>query len=175
MMKLTELIGHKLKWVQPHAMRMEYELREGDKIAATLNFRSSFGSFATASSTDGTWTFKRVGFFQTKVTIRESGKNNDLAIFRNNAWSGGGALEFPDGRKYLADTNFWSTRYEFRNEMDEALITCRNIGGLMHLSSEVEIHPLARNLADMPWMTMLGWYLMIMMHMDSANFVMITS
>ena len=46
---------------------MEYELRAGDMLAATLRFRSSFGSFATAEDGDGCWTFKRVGFWQTSV------------------------------------------------------------------------------------------------------------
>ena len=30
MMKMTELVGHELHWVQPRAMKMEYELRAGD-------------------------------------------------------------------------------------------------------------------------------------------------
>ena len=95
MMKMAELIGRELKWVQPHALKMEYELRAGEMLAATLHFRSSFGSFATATSADGSWTFKRVGFWQTRVTVRTSGTETDLAVFRNNTWSGGGTLEFP--------------------------------------------------------------------------------
>src|SRR5512146_2113843 len=106
MKKIHELIGRELKWTQPSAMKMEYELHAGDEVAATLHFRSSFGSFATATSADGSWTFKRVGFWQTQVTIRASGAATNLAIFKNNTWSGGGTLELPDGRKYPANTNF---------------------------------------------------------------------
>jgi len=168
MMKLTQLIGHKLKWVQPHALKMEYELRDGDMIAATLRFRSSFGSFATAESADGTWTFKRVGFWQTKATVRASGAEADLAVFKNNTWSGGGTLELPDGRNYPANTNFWATQYEFKTETGEALVSYRKISGMLHMSSETEIHPFAKNVAEMPWMVMLGWYLTVMMYMDST-------
>ena len=63
--KIGEMIGRKLEWVQPSAWKMQYELRAGDELIATLRFRSSFGSFATAESADGCWTFKRVGFWQT--------------------------------------------------------------------------------------------------------------
>ncbi len=168
MTKLVELIGHELKWIQPHALKMEYELHTGDGAVATLRFRSSFGSLAMATSADGSWTFKRVGFWQTKVTIRASETETDLAVFKNNTWSGGGTLELPDGRKYSANTNFWATQYEFKTEMGEALISYRKIGGMLHMSSVTEIHPLARDVPEMPWMILLGWYLTVMMHMDSA-------
>ncbi len=168
MMNLAELVGHELKWIQPHAMKMEYELRTGDGVAATLRFRSSFGSFATATSADGIWTFKRVGFWQTRVTIRASETETDLAIFRNNTWSGGGTLELTDGRKYLANTNFWLTQYEFKTEKGESLVSYKNIGGMLHLSSVTQIHALAKDIPEMPWIVLLGWYLTVMMHMDSA-------
>jgi len=68
MRKIAELIGQQLKWGQPSAFKMQYELQAGDELAATLRFRSSFGSFATGESADGCWTFKRTGFWQTRVT-----------------------------------------------------------------------------------------------------------
>lgn len=171
MIRLSDLVGHELKWIQPHAMKMEYELRAGDLVAAALRFRSSFGSFATATSADGSWTFKRVGFTQTKVTIRASEADSDLAVFKNNTWSGGGTLELPDGRSYPANTNFWSTQYEFKTQTGDPLISYRKIGGMLHMSSVTEIHPLARDLPELPWMVSLGWYLTVMMHMDSAVIV----
>jgi hypothetical protein len=168
MMNLAELVGYELKWVQPHTLKMNYELHAGDKVAATLQFRSSFGSFATGTSADGSWTFKRVGFWQTKVTVRASGGETDLAVFKNNTWSGGGTLELPDGRMYPANTNFWATQYEFKTEMGDALISYREIGGMLHMGAVTEIHPPAKALPELPWMVLLGWYLTVMMHMDSA-------
>jgi hypothetical protein len=169
MMKMAELIGQELEWVQPHALKMEYELHAGDAVAATLHFRSSLGSFATGTSADGSWTFKRVGFWETKVTVRASGEETDLAVFKNNTWSGGGALELPDGRQYPANTNFWATHYEFKTETGEVLISYRKIGGILHMSAAVEIYPAAKDLPEMPWMVLLGWYLTVMMQRDSAT------
>ncbi len=133
-----------------------------------MNFRSSFGSFATAASAEGTWTFKRVGFWQTKVTIRASGAETDLAVFKNNTWSAGGTLELLDGRRYLANTNFWATQYEFKTEAGEALISYTKIGGMLHMSSMMEIHPIMRGVVELPWIALLGWYLTVMMQSDSA-------
>ena len=111
MKKIAGVIGRELEWVQPSAWKMEYELRAGDELIATLRFRSSFGSFGTGESADGCWTFKRVGFWQTRVTIRGCGSDMDIAMFKNNTWSGGGTLELPDGRKVLATTNLWQTNF----------------------------------------------------------------
>jgi hypothetical protein len=168
MLKIAELVDHDLKWVQPNTFKMEYELQDGEILAATLRFRSSFGSFATAESADGIWTFKRVGFWQTSATVRASGSELELARFKNNTWSGGGTLELADGRKYLANTNFWATQYEFKTETGESLISYQKIGGLLHMSSNLIIKNSAIKIAELPWMVMLGWYLTIMMYMDSA-------
>lgn len=168
MLRIAELTGHELKWTQTHATKMEYALCAGDVEAATLRFRSSFGTFATGTSADGVWTFKRVGFTQTKVTIRASEAHVDLAAFKNNTWSGGGTLELPDGRKYPANTNFWATRYDFTTEAGEPMISYTKIKGMLHMSSETVIHPIARDVPEVPWMVMLGWYLTIMMYVDSS-------
>jgi hypothetical protein len=172
MRRISDLIGEQLKWVQPGALKMHYELRAADELAASLHFRSSFGSFATAESADGCWTFKRVGFWQTGVTVRHCGGNDDIAIFRNNTWSGGGTLEFPDGGRILASTNFWQTRFEFKTESGETLVEFET-GGLIHISAIVEIKPGAVAMPELPLIVMLGWYLVVMMRMDSAASVVI--
>lgn len=167
MKKINEVIGRELEWVQPSAWKMEYELRAGDDLIATLRFRSSFGSFATAESADGCWTFKRVGFWQTRVTIRGCGSEMDIAMFKNNTWSGGGTLELPDGRKILATTNLWQTNFEFQTEAGEALVRFKT-GGLVHLSATVEIEPAAAQVPELPWVVMFGLYLAVMMSSDTA-------
>ncbi|HYM81602.1 MAG TPA: hypothetical protein VEY91_09350, partial [Candidatus Limnocylindria bacterium] len=102
MRKIGDVVDRPLKWSQPSALSMQYELRAGDELAATLRFRSMFGSFATGESADGCWTFKRVGFWQTRATIRACDSETEIAAFRNNTWSGGGTLELADGQTIRA-------------------------------------------------------------------------
>ena len=168
MKKIAGEIGRELKWVQPSAWKMEYELRADDELIATLRFRSSFGSFATAESADGCWTFKRIGFWQTKATIRACGSDAEIGIFKNNTWSGGGTLELSDGRKLPASTNGWRTTFEFKSEAGETLVRFK-CGGIVHLSATVEIQPDAAGLPELPLIVMLGWYLTVMMYMDAAS------
>jgi len=156
-----------LKWVQPSAFKMDYELRAGDEVAARLRFRSAFGSFATGESADGCWTFKRVGFFQTRVTIRQCGEEADIATFKNSTWSGGGTLELAGGTKLLVTTSFWQTKLQFTTESGSPLVQF-NTGGMIHLNATVEIDPAAEGLEQLPLVVLLGWYLVVMMYNDSA-------
>lgn len=168
MRRIAELSGLELKWEQPNSFKMEYALFAGDEVAAALNFRSSFGSFATAESADGCWTFKRVGFFQTHVSIRTCYSETDIASYRNNTWRNGGTLELPDGRCYRASTNFWMTQFDFCDETEDVLFSYHKIGGFIHRSSYVNIFPNALVVPELPWMVLLGWYLTIMMQQDAA-------
>jgi hypothetical protein len=170
MKTIAEAIGRELKWVQPRAWKMEYELRAEDEPIATLRFRSSFGSFATAESADGCWTFKRIGFWQTKATIRVCGSDADIGIFKNNTWSGGGTLELSDGRQFPASTNAWRTSLEFNSEAGDTLLRFKS-GGLAHLSATVEIQPAAAGMPELPLLVALGWYLTVMMYMDTSAIV----
>lgn len=168
MKNIAHLIDRELKWVQPHALKQEFELQVDGELAATLRLKSSFGSFATAQSADGCWTFKRVGFWQTRATVRACDSEIDIATFKNNTWKGGGTLELADGRKYLANTNFWQTEWAFNTETGERVFGYKNIGGVMHLSALVQIEPHVVSLPELPWMVMFGWYLALMLHRDSA-------
>lgn len=170
MRHLVDLVGMDLKWEQPSAIKMEYALYPGesDELVATLKFRSSFGSLATAESADGCWTFKRVGFFQTRITVRSCASDAEIASFRNNTWTSGGVLELPDGRSYPASTNFWKTKIEFLSSSEEPLVEYRKIGGFFHYSSYMTIHPAAAAITELPWMAILGWYLAILLQQDAA-------
>lgn len=174
MKRLAEVTGLSLQWMQPSAWREAYELRAGDDLVATLRFRSALGSFATAETAGDCWTFKRVGFWTTHVTVRRCDTDEDLAVFHNNTWTGGGTLEFADGRRYPASTNFWQTRYEFQSETGEPLVRF-DIGGVFRQSADVIIQPAALYLADLPLLLTLGWYLAVMMHQDSAAAVVVAT
>lgn len=168
MKTIVEVIDRELKWVQPSAWKMEYELRASAELIATLRFRSSFGSLAMADSGDGCWTFKRVGFWQTKATVRRCGSETDIAVFKHNTWSGGGTLEASAGRRFLVTTNVWQTNLEFQSETGETLVRFKP-GGFVHLSATVEIQAVASEVPELPLMVMLGWYLTVMMYMDTAS------
>jgi hypothetical protein len=52
MRHLADVVHSELHWKQPHLFDSTYELVSGDERVATLEFRSTFGSFATAQTGD---------------------------------------------------------------------------------------------------------------------------
>jgi hypothetical protein len=174
MERIGQYVGETLQWCQPRLFASEYELRCGDVVVATLDFRSAFGTHATAESADGRWTFKRVGFWRTRVTVRNEGGDDDVAVFENETWSGGGTLRFANGTSYQASTNFWTTRWEFQTAGEVPLVRFHT-HGLARVEADVELQADAAHLAALPLMVMLGWYLVVMLHRDSAATAVIVS
>jgi len=168
---LGGLVGQGMIWSKPKPdwRSGHYELRLGDERLATLKFRSMWGTFATGETAEGRWTFKRVGFFQNRVTVRAS-SDAEVGVFVNN-WKMGGTLELPDGRNYRGNTNFWMTQFGFTNEDGQPLVSYRRIGGMTALSAAVEIEPAGAELRELPWLMLLGWYIAVMLHQDSTGIV----
>src|SRR5262245_51120332 len=166
---IRKFVGKEMSWVQPRAMKKDFELQSGDDTIATLRFRSPFGSFATAETADGAWTLKRVGFWNPHLTVRIADTETQVASFKNKTWTDGGTLELANGRFLRANSNFWNTKYEFKDANDEMLIRFVKVGGLLHLSSNVEIMPAGAKLDELPLLVVVGWYLTVTMHSDAAG------
>jgi hypothetical protein len=121
-----------------------------------------------AESGDGCWTFKRTGFLQTRATVRRCGNNDDVAAFDHGMWASGGVVVLPDGRRYRADTNLWSTRFAIATEAGEPLVRFRVKLDGMQVSSVMAIEARARDIEEIPRIAMLGWYIAAQLHRDSA-------
>lgn len=163
----SSLANRPLTWSQPHALKQAFDLADGEVAIGSLVFRSSFGTFATGRLSDGCWTMKRLGFLRTRVEIRPCDTDTAVGTFHNNTWSGGGTLALADGRELRANTNFWHSRFEFVDSEGRALVRYE-IGGVLKTSGEMHITDAGAALADIAWIALLGWYLVVMMRYDSA-------
>jgi len=166
--RLRDFVGQELYWTQPQVLRREFELKAGEALLGRLAFRSLFGSLATMECGEGRWTFKRIGFWRSHVTVRALDQDSDLAVFTNSTWTAGGTLHLADGRELRANSNFWMTSYQFTGAKDEPLLRFTRVGGLIHLSSSVLVTPAGAKLDELPWLVALGWYLVIKMRDDSS-------
>lgn len=173
-----------LEWTQKSAFHWSYELRQGDLLFATLNWRSSFGTLASATTADGAWTFKRVGFWSPRVTVRVEGSEYEEATFVPRNWSGSaGDLIYADGRTLqLAREGFWTSSWSFRDPMppspsakahpsestspEPALVRIADLGGMFRSRASLTISSPAE--PRTPMLACLLWYLVILAAMDSA-------
>ena len=168
--------GSHLSWSQPKALQRTFELRDGDRLLGTLSFATSWGSLAEASMAAGEWTFKRVGFFRPRVTVRRREQETDLAVYQPKGWGSEGELQFAGGRIYAwKPANFWATRFNFVDATGRALVAFKpgaeesKWSDIFKFQALVEIDHSASRLEELPLLVSLGWYLMILHHQDSAS------
>ena len=100
---LREFPDRELKWTQPKRLKRYFELLCGDDRIGTLRWEKSFGSLATAEASEGQWTFKRGGFWGWRVTVRESGSAETIAMFELSlaldSTCGTGSLQYRGGQR----------------------------------------------------------------------------
>jgi hypothetical protein len=163
------------EWIQPKAMERRFELRTGDLLFASLAFTKMTGSLATATSSDGSWTFKRVGFFNPRATIRTDGADTDLGIYTPK-WSGAsGILQMADGTPYhWRHANFWATKMEWTTPARSPLVTFQSgvensrLSDMFKVQAGVSFSVEARHLKELSLLVLFGWYLVVLDHDDSA-------
>lgn len=174
MLSLPLLSSAPLEWVQPKTFQNRYELRSGENLAATLEFPKTFGSLAIAAAADGRWTFKRVGFFSPRITIRIEGQEAELAVYHPK-WTGTeGKLQFASGETYTWKVaNFWATQFVWLAG-DQQLILFRpgiedaSMSDWFKTQARVEIQPEVGSLSRVSLLILLGWYLMILKQQDDT-------
>lgn len=175
MKKLSEITGVKLEWREPKATVQHYELHAGNELCGTLDFRSAWGTLATAQTAGGAWTFKRVGFLNPRVTVRAAGSDQDLAVYQPRFW-GDGELAFADGSAFRwRPVNFWSTQWSFLDGAGRPRVTFRSgvegqtLKDIFRTQATVEIDPAASAHLRLSLLVSLGWYLILLQHQDSAT------
>ena len=155
-----------LSWVQPRRIEAEYQLVRDRKTVASLRWEKALGSLATGEAGDSRWTFKRVGVFRPRVTVRVQGSETDIAVFEPG-WSYTGLLRFSDGRSYRwTNVSFWELEWAFTREDGSPLVRFfQRAKG--RTGGPVRIEPGAEGLPDLPILLLLGWYLLVHMERDA--------
>jgi hypothetical protein len=168
MKAIREVAEGVLRWTQPTALKREFELRAGDEVVGTLRWQKAFGSLALAEAAGGVWTFKRCGFLRPNVTVRLPGSETEAAVFKPG-WGGEGTLRLADGRCYQwQHTSFWRFEWAFANEAGEPLVHFKPEYAFLKHAAGVKLEPGAASIPDLPLLTLLGWYLMVLMSEDAG-------
>lgn len=170
-----------LEWRQPKGLDHYYELKARQQLLARLTFRSLFGTLATAETAEGSWTYKRVGFLNPRVTVRVADKEGDLAVYQPKFW-GDGVLTFKDGRSLAwKPVNFWQTDWFFFSAQGEAVLGFKSGIQKERLRDVFKtqftlVRPGAGPDPDiLPILATLGLYLLILHQQDSAAAVAATT
>lgn len=178
---ISAFAGQVLEWLQPKTLEHYFELQAGPAQLATLTFHSAWGTLATAETTDGTWTFKRVGFLNPRVTVRVAGSPDNLAIYQPKFW-GDGTVTFADGTAFRwQPTNFWATEWAFTVADDAPLVRFKSgaektrLSDIFKTQALVELEPDESIQPFVPLLVALGMYLIILHQQDAAGAVAATA
>ncbi len=169
MKRFADITSSELVWNQPKHFRMEYELKDGDEVVATLAWEKPTGSLAHATTADGEWTFKRGGFLRPHVNVRIHGNSDDMAEMEINL-SGAGTLRFTEGAIYRwLSTSFWTGAWEFVTDDKTPLIRFRSPQMFGQAKGTMVLEEDASENTRTPLLACLGWYLLILMAADTVN------
>lgn len=149
-----------LTWTRASKSPLVYELRADEAIVATLRWQK--GSLAEAETAAGRWTFKRVGFWHPRVTVRVAGVDTDSAIFAAG-WTGGGILRLAAGREFAwGAATFWHTQWAWKDAAGQPVVTFASKHGTAPAAGHLEVALAALDLPELPLLAPLGWYLLLL-------------
>ena len=168
MKSLHAFAGAYLRWHAVGGLRMDYELGDsGGEPVAVLRFRSACGSLAFAESAEGRWSFKRVGFFKPRITVRLPGWEEDVAVFQPSMGLGGGTLTTAEGNQFQFRMENGERELHIRDTHGNPFLVVRT-GSPLQSGADLEILERAVELPELPWLACFGWYLVLIVQMDSA-------
>ncbi len=156
-------IDQGLTWVQPRALRAEYQLIADGKALSSLRWKRAFGSLAKAEAADGRWTFKRVGFLRPRVTVRAEGSVAGVAMLD----PGTGVLQFSDRHRYhWVNTSSRRGEWAFASEDGTVLVRFLFPMASLRMKGTVQVEPAAGTQQDLSLLLLLGWYLVVLNSQD---------
>jgi hypothetical protein len=126
----------------------------------SLNVQGLFRPSATGESPNGAFGFDPDTAKPGSIVVRARDSYEELARFEIGATDRGGLLCMADGRALIFNSDFWKGRAEFQTLSGDLLIRFRTRGTL-RLSATVQILARARQMPELSWLAMLGWYLIV--------------
>lgn len=156
-----------LTWTKvPRKRPRMYELSQGDNVYARLTWQKLGGSHALGESQAGSFSFKRVGFFSTKVTIRTTESDLDIGYFYPTML-GGGRIELRDGRMWkIKAMGLFQPRYVVFDNSERAVLNFKVKG--FGSGSELTFAKPYPDEKTAYLLAIIGWYVSILANEDSS-------
>jgi hypothetical protein len=157
--------GLQLHWIQPSMLERRFELYAENRLSGELRIDpnwSANGTLTVPGFPTERWTFQSKGILKTRMTIRDAGTNDILAVYLPKFWGGGQAAFVNGSRFYWKSNSFWGTERGFYNERNEPLLVLkRKQRDLFKIQSAVKIEAQYHDLEELPLLLMLACYLSV--------------
>jgi hypothetical protein len=166
MIPISTALSGGLIWSKtPH--NRGYELRCNGKIVGSLQRKSCWSSEFRAESADGSWKFRRTGWFHTGTEIADSTSGARIAVYKPN-WSGAGTLVFPDGLTFrITYKGFWRPVWTVLTDGGQPILSIRSHGRTVEISKELHLSHLSEERVTL--LAMFTWHIMQQTAEDAAS------
>lgn len=151
------------RWSQPHFFRRSYELRAGDSLLATLESRALFNSAAVGTTHSGQSLLRHTGLIRGSVLLSGEDAGAARLTFRPG-WFGAGVARSERGAELRwKRADFWGRSWRFEDADELPVLTFVRRPGWFKLNLSVEPAESARALPELADLTLLGFYLLLLM------------
>lgn len=162
--------GLNLQWKRVgKSTPLVYELWGGSDLLARLSWTKESGSLALGESANNVWSFKRIGFFATQVSVRVEGTEDTVAVFSPN-WRGDGKVALSDKRVFIwKSTAFWKANYLLTDESGTEVLSIKHNSSISPDRAGVQLGPARLDNATLVLLIMLAMYVGVLAIQDDAD------
>lgn len=166
MKAIQEAVSRPIVW----SGRWEYELRAGSDVIGTLRIKEKSCVRAVAETSEGRWEFRRVWWPRAKVRVLPVNSGFDIGVLRHRWLEKRSCLEFPYGQVFFwVPVNLWETECVFTTRYGDPLLSFKRqsspfitlMSGPGRSRGNMTIEVQAFGIPELPLLTMLGCYLMV--------------
>lgn len=163
---IRETVSQPIAW----SGRWEYELRAGAFVIGTLRIKEKSGIRAVAETSEGRWVFRRMWWPVAKVRIQPVDSGFDIGVLKHRWLERRSSLEFPYGQVFFwVPIDLWETECVFTTRYGDPLLCFKRhsnpfitlMSGPGNSRGKMMIEVPAFGMPELPLLTMLGCYLMV--------------
>lgn len=163
MKPFIESFGAEWVWSQPRLFRRFYELRAGEEVLATVESRAIFNSGAIATTTAGRSVLRHAGLFSGTVLLSAEDTREARITFLPG-WFGKGVARCAGGRELLwRRADFWGRSWRFEDANELPVLSFVRRPSWFRAAVLVEPSEVARGIPELADLTLLGFYLLLLM------------
>lgn len=153
------------RWVRPRVLQRRWHLMAGDDAIAQMESASAWRTTMVAETAGARWRLRHRGFLLGSVRLERevaAGEFATAATFRA-AWFGAGRFESGDDVLRWRRDDFLGRRWTIGTEAGAPLVTFERLPGLFRAGCRVLRSDAARTRSDLPQLSLLGWYVLLLM------------
>ncbi|MEO5989726.1 MAG: hypothetical protein ABIU54_13040 [Candidatus Eisenbacteria bacterium] len=143
--------------------RRLYELRAGEELLATVESRALFNSAAVATTASGRSLLRHAGLFRGNVLLSAEDAGTPRITF-HPGWVGKGIARCASGRELRwKRADFWGRAWRFEDASELGVLSFVRGPTWFRTAVSVEPSEAARALPELTDLTLLGFYLLLLM------------